>query len=81
MARKIGMPSKIEVYDTPSGLGGTHTVSIVADHGDTCEVRVWYGCATRQGWEGWPDWNGHTFTAQKSDLTNRRMMALKKETA
>jgi len=32
---------KIEVYDTPSNLGASFTVSIEKVLGDTVEVRVW----------------------------------------
>jgi len=66
----------IEVYDTPSGLGGSFTVSIEQDHGDKVDVRVWYGRATEQGWEAWKDWDGYRFTTDRSKLTNRRMQAL-----
>ncbi|NKC05464.1 hypothetical protein HED55_27200 [Ochrobactrum haematophilum] len=38
---------QIEVYDTPSGMGGSFTVEIIAhlDH-ERVKVRVWYGRAT-----------------------------------
>lgn len=36
----------IEVYDTPSGLGGSFTVSIVREAGERVTVRVWYGRAS-----------------------------------
>lgn len=44
----------VEVFDTPSGLGGSHTVSIVQElAADRVQVRVWYGRATPRGWEAW----------------------------
>lgn len=37
----------VEVFDTPSGLGGSHTVPIVKElAADRVQVRVWYGRAT-----------------------------------
>lgn len=69
----------VEVYDTPSGLGGSHTVEIIHElEGERVRVRVWYGRATHDGWERWPDWDGYTFETAKSALTNRRQMALYK---
>ncbi len=69
----------VEVYDTPSGLGGSHTVEIVEESaGDRVKVRVWYGRATPNGWERWRDWDGFTFETAESALTNRRRMALYK---
>lgn len=63
----------ITVYDTPSGLGGSHTVYIVREiDTETVEVRVWYGRATATGWERWRDWDGYTFQTARSALTNRR---------
>ena len=46
----------IRVFDTPSGMGGSFTVSIVEDlpDGKTVRLRVWYGRASRQGWVPWP---------------------------
>jgi hypothetical protein len=69
----------VEVYDTPSGMGGSHTVEIVEESaGDRVKVRVWYGRPTPNGWERWRDWDGFTFEAAKIALTNRRRMALYK---
>lgn len=71
---------KVKVYDIASGLGGTHTVSIVDEGGDNLViVRVWYGRATPTGWESWPDWDGYRFEATRDQLTNPRVLALYKE--
>lgn len=71
------MRKAIEVYDTPSGMGGSFTVSIVRElRGEAVEVRVWYGRATAGGWEPWPDWDGYTFETIRDRLTNRRTMKL-----
>jgi N6-adenosine-specific RNA methylase IME4 len=44
----------VEVYDTPSGRGGSDTVENVEQlGGDRVKVRVWYGRATAKGWEAW----------------------------
>ncbi len=62
-----------ELYSTPSGHGGSFTVSIVEDLGDErVMVRVWYGRQTTQGWESWPDWDGYTFPTKRSELTPER---------
>lgn len=46
----------VDVFDTPSGMGGSHTVSIVKEiDAETVMVRVWYGRATATGWERWED--------------------------
>ncbi|MEJ7014771.1 hypothetical protein [Sinorhizobium meliloti] len=67
----------MEVYDTPSGMGGSFTVSIKRElEGESVEVRVWYGRATAIGWEPWPDWDGYTFNVARDQLKNRRVMAL-----
>ena len=47
-----GQRRSVEVFDTPSGLGGSHTVEVVEDLGNSkVSVRVWYGRATATGWE------------------------------
>lgn len=70
----------ITVYDTPSNLGGSFTVSIVETlAGTAVKVRVWYGPATEQGWEAWKDWDGYTFQTDRAALTNERRMPLFKE--
>ena len=67
----------VEVFDTPSGLGGSHTVSIVQELApDRVQVRVWYGRATPRGWEAWKDWDGYTFATERAALTNKRTMPL-----
>lgn len=71
---------KVKVYDIDSGLGGTHTVSIVDEWRDNrVIVRVWYGRATPTGWEAWPDWDGYRFEATRDQLTNPRVLQLYKE--
>lgn len=70
-------PHSVTVFDTPSGLGGSHTVSILAELGaGRVRVRVWYGRATATGWEAWKDWDGHTFETDRSALTNERIKPL-----
>ncbi|MCR5943976.1 hypothetical protein FG152_24705 [Ochrobactrum sp. XJ1] len=67
----------IDVFDTPSGLGGSHTVSIVCEiDAMTVDVRVWYGRATSHGWEAWKDWDGYQFRTTRDQLTNPRKMLL-----
>lgn len=66
----------IEVYDTPSGLGGSFTVEIVEDLGERVTVRVWYGRPTANGWERWPEWDGYRFQTTRDKLANRRQMPL-----
>lgn len=69
----------IEVFDTPSGLGGSHTVEVVEDDGnDKVRVRVWCGRATVTGWERWKDWDGYTFETSRDQLRNKRTMPLYK---
>lgn len=67
----------VEVFDMPSGMGGSFTVSIAEDlAADKVRVRVWYGRATAQGWESWKDWDGYTFETDRAALTNQRTMPL-----
>ena len=67
----------VEVFDTPSGMGGSFTVSIAEELAAENEwVRVWYGGATAQGWESWKDWDGYTFETDRAALTNQRTMPL-----
>lgn len=67
----------VEVYDTPSGLGGSHTVEIVGKLGaDRVRVRVWYGRPTPNGWERWRDWDGYTFETTRDQLAGKRQMKL-----
>lgn len=59
----MASPRSITVYDTPSGLSGSFTVSIDREiDPETVAVRVWYGRATPQGWQPWRDWDGYLFT-------------------
>lgn len=70
----------VTVYDTPSGLGGSHTVSIDREiDAETVEVRVWYGRATPNGWERWRDWDGYVFTTRRDALTKERRLSLYKD--
>lgn len=78
-AAPFGRPARrhITVYDTPSQLGGSFTVSIVeTPAGNAVKVRVWYGRATAQGWEAWKDWDCYTFQTDRAALTNERIMPL-----
>lgn len=68
----------ITVFDTPSGMGGSFTVSILEDRGETALVRVWYGKATAKGWKSWGDWDGHQIEVARTKLTNEREMKLVK---
>ncbi|MCO5164558.1 MAG: hypothetical protein M9939_26045 [Mesorhizobium sp.] len=72
-------PKYVIVYDTPSEMGGSFTVSIEREiDPETVEVRVWYGRATEKGWQPWPDWDGYTFQTRRDRLTNRRRKAIVK---
>ncbi len=72
-----GQRRSVEVFDTPSGLGGSHTVEVVEDLGNSkVSVRVWYGRATATGWEAWKDWDGYRFETDRASLTNKRSMPL-----
>jgi len=67
----------VEVFDIPSGLGGSHTVEIVRElQGGKVRLRVWYGRATATGWEPWKDWDGYRFDADRAELKNKRTMPL-----
>ena len=66
----------VEVFDTPSGLGGSYTVSIEAEDAERVRVRVWYGRPTSTGWESWADWDGYTFETTRGALRNPRRMSL-----
>lgn len=66
----------VEVFDIPSNLGGSFTVSIEAEDGDKVKVRVWYGRATCRGWESWREWDGVVFETTRDKLTKPRTMQL-----
>jgi hypothetical protein len=71
--------TSVEVFDTPSGLGGSHTVSIVERLAEgLVKVRVWYGRAGACGWERWPDWDGYQFTTKESALRNPHLLQLRR---
>ena len=76
----VDRQKEVEVYDTPSNLGGTFTVSIVEEFEEIDEtmvrVRVWYGRPTIDGWESWREWNGSMFTTTRDSLTKTRRMPL-----
>ncbi|WP_247241830.1 MULTISPECIES: hypothetical protein [Rhizobium] len=62
----------VDVFDMPSGTGGSFTVSVVEEvAADRVRVRVWYGRAPALGWEAWKDWDGYTFEAERAALTNQ----------
>lgn len=70
----------VDVFDTPSNLGGSFTVSIVrVIDAERVEVRVWYGRPTPTGWEPWKDWDGYRFETTRTALRNGRKMALYRE--
>lgn len=74
---RLFQPRTVAVYDTPSGLGGSHTVSIEREiDAENVAVRVWYGRATANGWEPWQDWDGYRFETTRSQLSNPRNMSL-----
>ncbi|TCL87945.1 hypothetical protein C8J38_1278 [Rhizobium sp. PP-WC-2G-219] len=76
-APKRAARRSVEVFDIPSGLGGSHTVEIVSElHGGMVRLRVWYGRATVTGWEPWKDWDGYRFEADRAELKNKRTMPL-----
>lgn len=67
----------VEVFDTPSNLGGSFTVSIDEEVDDeTVVARIWYGRPTVNGWEPWQDWHGVTFPVRRALLKNPRIMSL-----
>jgi len=67
----------VDVFDMPSGTGGSFTVSVVEEvAADRVRVRVWYGRATATGWEAWKDWDGYRFETDRANLKNERTMPL-----
>ncbi|QYA10813.1 hypothetical protein [Agrobacterium larrymoorei] len=71
---------EIEVFDMPSNLGGTFTVSIEEEiDAETVSARIWHGRATVHGWEAWPAWHGIVFPVRRALLKNRRSLALYSE--
>lgn len=68
----------ITVFDTPSGMGGSFTVSIVENRAETALVRIWYGKATPRGWKSWGEWDGKQLEVAHSKLTKEREMKLVK---
>lgn len=65
------------VWDTPSGMGGTFTVTTIDDdgHGENVTVRVCYGRFDEHGaWEPWKDWDGYTYQAKRTALSKPRKL-------
>ena len=58
------------VYDTPSGLGGSYTVQIVAEDGPRRLVQTIYGTMRNGIWERWDDCL--QFWVDADQLSNRR---------
>lgn len=70
----------VDVFDTPSNMGGSFTVSIVRElDEERVEVRVWYGRPTPMGWEPWKEWDGYRFETSRAALRNARKMELYRE--
>lgn len=68
---------EIEVFDMPSNLGGTFTVSIEEEiDAETVSARIWHGRPTVTGWEPWPDWHGIVLPVRRVLLKNKRSMPL-----
>lgn len=66
-----------EVYDTDSGLGGSHTVEMVEENSPgKVKVRIWYGRKAASGWECWPEWDGYRFEVNGDELRNNRQKRL-----
>jgi hypothetical protein len=72
----------LEVYDTPSGLGGKHTVAITKPlDADRVLVRVCYGRFDDAGrWEAWKDWDGYSFAVERGKLSNPRPLGQRRHT-
>ncbi len=63
------------VWDIPSGIGGTFTVTTLGDDlaSEFVTVRVCYGRLRDDGsYERWLDWDGYTFDARRDALSNQR---------
>lgn len=71
----MAQQDSVTVFDIPSGMGGSFTVSIVEDLGDKAKVRIWHGKATPKGWESWKDFDGATRIVEKTVLTKEREMS------
>jgi len=70
------MQTTVEIYDTPSNMGGSFEVSILEEHGEKVTVRVWYGRPSPKGWIPWKDWDGYTFETDRSKLSNKQTLQL-----
>lgn len=66
----------ITVFSVPSGMGGSHTVSVVEDLGEQVRVRIWYGRPTPSGWESWKEWDGNELIVPRSSLSDQRTQNL-----
>lgn len=63
------------VWDTPSGMGGTFTVTLLEDEPASADVlaRVCYGRLDEDGrYHPWRDWDGYTFRVRRDELSNPR---------
>jgi hypothetical protein len=63
------------VWDVPSGMGGTFTVTTLGDDdaSEIVAVRVCYGRLREDGsFERWLDWDGYTFDVRRDALTRPR---------
>lgn len=72
---KMKLTRQTPVWDVPSGMGGSFTVTTLDDDGisETVRVRVCYGRFDEQGnFEHWDDWDGYTFQTKRSALQNPR---------
>lgn len=64
------------VWDVPSGMGGTFTVTTLGDDhaSEIVTVRVCYGRLREDGsFERWLDWDGYTFDVRRDALRNPRL--------
>lgn len=65
----------VEVYDIASGMGGTFTVSIVADRGNgLVTVRIWFGRLDHGEWQSLGLFDGRVLTCWRDTLTNPRRL-------
>ena len=62
------------VYDTPSGMGGLHTVALIDDTAEITTAFVVYGSLRDGQWTPWHDWHGYRFPVARHQLTNRRRL-------
>lgn len=73
----VSITAQTQVWDTPSGMGGTFTVTLLDDEPgrDVLTARVCYGRLREDGsYERWLDWDGYTFPVKRSELSNPRLL-------